>query len=1011
MISGYFKRNAVLAVSILGLLVLLPNIVNAQGSAINGTVSDTSGGVLPGVTVEARSPAIIEQVRATVTDGNGQYQIIGLEPGSYDVTYTLPGFNTLVREGIELSIGFTASIDAELAVGSIEETVTVSGASPVVDIQNVEQRQVINREVIDSVPTGKSFQSYALLVPGMTASESYLTPLSTDQGGMSPATLQRMQMHGSSENDQQLEINGMDVGDSLLQGSNYSVFPDSNFEELSVQYSGNSAEIETGGVRINMIPREGANEFSGHMFTTFTFPSWNANNVDQDLIDRGLGTGTFIDEVWTMNPVIGGPIVKDKLWFFLTHTSGKGDLVPANLFNAVNPSALVYVPDESSPSLDETTIREQSINLTWQASSKDKLKFYWTNSSTDKPHLLQGRTLSTIFIAPEAAISGVIRTNSYQATWTRPQTNRLLFEAGVSHQPVRYQLNTAENAAATIPGVLEFSPVMASRNMSGWFSGTTARNSPKHTNFVRGSVSFVTGSHNLKVGMTSLWLGENTFNSSENQWRNINTYGGFPIRASFHTPGIGMNRARSTGLYVQEQWTLDRLTVNAGLRYDYFNSTYPDQISPVSAWAPTATFIEGQTAVSWSDIQPRIGIAYDLFGNGKTALKISANRYGARESTDPAVGLNPGQTNNKQTRNWNDGYTGCVSGTCIVGDGIPQGDPLNPAANGELMSVNTNLAFGIPIVNTFYDAAWSRGWGNRKSNWNLSISIQQELVNGASLDVGYFRRNYFNHSTSDDRAITAAAFDTVQMPLPNDPNIPNSGQMITLFDQRPETIVTADRLTGDAEAFGGMSEAWHGLDITANAQLEGFIFQGGVSTGQTMTDNCSIFGAMPENYINTSSSAVQAPIEYCDADQNWLTQVKFLTSYTLPYDIQIAGTLQNQNGPMRLANVTYSSASISAALGRPATSGNQTINALEPGTAFGDRFTQFDLRFTKIFTLGGGTRLRTMFDIFNLFNANAITREQPGCGNSLGGACASSWLAPQVIMAGRLAKVAFQFDF
>ena len=246
---------------------------------------------------------------------------------------------------------------------------------------------------------------------------------------MSPATLQRMQMHGSSENDQQLEINGMDVGDSLLQGSNYSVFPDSNFEELSVQYSGNSAEIETGGVRINMIPREGANEFSGHMFTTFTFPSWNADNVDQNLIDRGLGTGTFIDEVWTMNPVIGGPIVKDKLWFFLTHTSGKGDLVPANLFNATNPAALVYVPDESSPSLEETNILEQSINLTWQASSKDKVKFYWTNSMTDKPHLLQGRTLSTIFIAPEAAISGVIRTNSYQATWTRPQTNRLLFEA------------------------------------------------------------------------------------------------------------------------------------------------------------------------------------------------------------------------------------------------------------------------------------------------------------------------------------------------------------------------------------------------------------------------------------------------------------------------------------------------------------------------------------------------------------------------------------------------------
>ena len=154
---------------------------------------------------------------------------------------------------------------------------------------------------------------------------------------------------------------------------------------------------------------------------------------------------------------------------------------------------------------------------------------------------------------------------------------------------------------------------------------------------------------------------------------------------------------------------------------------------------------------------------------------------------------------------------------------------------------------------------------------------------------------------------------------------------------------------------------------------------------------------------NFSGNAVRAPIDFCETSENWLTQVKFLTSYTLPYDIQIAATLQNQEGPQRIAQVTYSSAVIGALLGRPATQGNQTVNVIEPGTLYGDRFTQFDLRLTKIFSFANGTRLRAMFDLFNLFNSNSIVRESPGFG--------PSWLTPQSIMPGRLGKFAFQFDF
>ena len=1026
-------------------LLLLPGAADAQ--QIGGTVSDSTGGVLPGVTVEARSDALIEGVRSTITDGNGQYLIVALEVGDYDVTYSLPGFGTVLREGVTLNSGFTANIDIQLSVGDIAETITVSGATPVVDIQNVEQRQIMDREVIDSIPTGKSFQSYALLVPGMGGYDSYLTSLSQDSGGISGQTLQRLAIHGGNQEDQQLEINGMDVGDSLTQGANYSVFPDSNFEELAYNYSASPAEIETGGVRVNMIPREGRNDWSGHVFTTFSFQALNADNVtgDADLLAANPSlTPTLIDEIWTINPVAGGPLVTDRVWFFATHTSQKADTLAGGTFyqtaDAVaDPNNWGRVEDFSNPAIDATTIREQSINFTIQATQRDKFKVYWTNSSTDQPHLLQGRTLASIAVSPEASIGGDIRTNTYQATWTRPHTNRLLFEAGVSMLPVRYYLHTVDEAARDLPGALLIPGPWATRNMSGWFSGAMERNSPKHTNMIRGSVSYVTGSHNMKFGVTGLWLGENAINSNHDDWYRVLSIGGsrgslgIPSFASatFYTPAWQINRARNLGLYAQEQWTLDRLTINAGIRYDYEESSYPDQTTwasldpsagagiqgsgEINTWLRDDLFIAGDKANGWHDLQPRLGLAWDVRGDGRTAVKLGAHRYGKRNSTDIANLLNPGLNNRAMTRSWSD--SGCISSdgpgpnngglmgwdgsTCINGDGLVQGNPLINEPNGELTSANPVLAFGQPLVTTFFDEAWRYGWGNRQSNWEITASIQQELTAGLSLDVGYFRRSWINFFVEDDRGLDASHFDVWTAAVPQglrdlNPDIPATIDLYNLKEtQLPDSIFTS------ADNFGGQSQGWQGFDITIDGRLENLLIQGGVSTGATSTDNCDLVTAVPESQFNERlSTARLTPQTYCDADHAWLTQVKFLGSYTLPYDVQIAATLQNQPGPERRAEVTFTQD----------INGNGFLQdptiiayAAPPGTWFGDRFSQFDLRLTKIFRMAGGTQFRAMFDLFNLFNANAVTREAPAWG--------STFLQPQVTMPGRLAKFAFQFDF
>ena len=1010
---------ALAAVSIC--LLLEPSPASAQGSSIAGTVADSTGGVLPGVTVEARSPSLIEQVRTAITDGSGQYTIIALEPGTYSVRYSLPGFGTVIREGIELSIGFTANVDIQLSVGDIQETVTVSGASPVVDIQNVEQRQVMSREVIDSIPTGKSITGYGLLVPGMVGGESWGTPLSQDTGGMSVQSRQRLSIHGGNHEDQQLEINGLDVGDALSQGANLSFFPDTNMEEMAFQYSGNSAEVETGGVRINMVPKEGGNQFSGMAFTTFTWKGLQANNLDDNLIDRGLRDPNLVDEVWSINPNIGGPLVEDRLWFFLAHTTQRANIFPAGSYWAANPLELPFMPDFDDRVLDTSTAREQSINLTWQASSRDKIKLYWTNSSTDQDVYLQGRTLTTFFVAPEASIDSQIDTNTYQASWTRPQTNRLLFEAGVSHQPIGWTFFPTERAVNSLPGAIQLGPTIGVRNMGGWLQGgSTSRWSPKQIDSYRASASYVTGSHNLKFGVSALrqWTFVTQISESTPPWTTTIHFGGFPILASFSGAFEQEQAALTWGIYAQDQWTIDRLTLNLGVRLDDADASYPSQTRPTNIYFTQPLDVEGATVVSWQDIQPRLGLAYDLFGDGRTALKVSANRYGKRQSNDWAERANPVIANRSHNRSWNDGLTGCLTpGVCVPGDSIPQGDPTNPLPNGELLSPNTNPAWGTPTVTLFLDDDWASGYGQRASNWEFTGGIQHELTAGVSLDVAFFHRRNINLPALDNRAIGPGDVDVFPVQVPDDPRLPTAGQTITLVDIKPGAIGAVDEVITAGDNFGEHTQQWNGIDFTVDARLDNLLLQGGVATGAYSSNFCDTWEALPESLLagarlnrqlvpngrRARATGEAQTASFCDNSENWLTQIKLIGSYTLPYDIQLAATLQNQPGPERVALVTYSAGAIAEILGRAPTDGAQTVNVIPPGTAFGDRFTQLDLRFTKIFSFGGSARFRAMFDIFNLFNANSIAFEEPAYGNFL-------W-NPQVILPGRLGKLAFQIDF
>ena len=236
------------------LVLLLPTLAAAQSSAIAGEVKDTSGAVLPGVTVEVTSPALIERVRTAVTDDNGRYTIVQLVSGVYSVTFTLPGFSTVRRDNVELTADFTAPVNAELRVGAIEETITVAAETPIVDVQSITTRTVMTRDVLDAIPTGRNIQAVGIMIPGTLLALGGGGALSRDVGGSGNLQQSPLQFRGSGDTVQTVE--GIRLNNLCAQGAYSGVYwNDGSFQEISYVTGADSAEMGQGGIRVNMVPQ------------------------------------------------------------------------------------------------------------------------------------------------------------------------------------------------------------------------------------------------------------------------------------------------------------------------------------------------------------------------------------------------------------------------------------------------------------------------------------------------------------------------------------------------------------------------------------------------------------------------------------------------------------------------------------------------------------------------------------------------------------------------------------
>jgi hypothetical protein len=1038
---------AVLFVVALGWLAL-PTTARAQ-SAFAGVVKDATGAVLPGVTVEAASPALIEKVRSVTTDANGAYKIENLRPGTYTLTFNLPGFSTVKKDAIELQSNFTSTINAELKVGAMEETVTVSGESPVVDVQSNTKAQILPREVLDAVPTAHTIQGVGQLVVGVTLT-------APDVGGSQAMQQTYFTVHGLGAAQTSLMMDGMIINGLQGDGAIQTYTNDAGNQEMVYQTGGGTVDSPTGGVKINMIPKEGGNRFSGSLFQGYESTGLQSDNLSSHLASLGVKSVDKIGTYNDTNATMGGPVAKDKLWYFGS----------VRFFTVNKPIGSTYVSDGTRAGIlacanalagrggtlcpqgvDPQHQYSGLVRLTWQASPRNKLSGYY-----DKIHKVRSAAMSP---GDDQTTSSVVWNSPLYTTnmvkYTSTVSSKLLIEGGFSSNIERYN-NMYQEGIEKERGTPEWFAT-ARHTVDGTPANPASTNTASAAQYgsypdrynMQASASYVTGSHAFKAGFQDSWgLYNQNLRSNADLYQNYVTNAqGIPAPATvtlLATPSHWQDRLNANlGIYGQDVMTFKRATITLGGRWEYISEQITGQDAQAGRFVNIPAFGDQQMP-TWKSFSPRTSIVYDLFGTGKTALRFGYNRFGVAATTtlaslyDPAAGTVINAAGNN-TAPWTDKN----------GDDIAQGSfRCNFASdpNCEINFANIPANFGV-ISLAQPDPNLTRPYVDQ-----FNAGVTHEVMRGVSASAEWFhnnsrnpweRNNVLRPGTYSNGQVQNAAYRPVTVFSPID------GTPITMYDVLPAFATAVQNVDTNDSA---VTQSYDAFEFNFNARLPngGRLF-GGAATDRTVANTCAGASTNP-NFLVTIGG-----VNYCDQSNSgmpWRTQFKIAGSVPLPwYGIQFAASFQALPGYLlgtqaltaggagapnftsysgvgssftvtpttRYTVCPGNSASQGCSVGTLVIPGQLTssfaVPLIAPGTEMTPRVTQVDLSVSKRLTFGS-VKIDPKIDIFNALNSDDYFSvrsttftpvSNPANAVALNGS-GGTYLLPASVLQGRIIRIA-----
>ena len=1015
----------------LGLLILIcaflvaPAAWAQQAGAIAGQVTDTTGGALPGVTVEVNSPALIGGVQVVFTDGEGRYNTINLPIGAYAVTFTLPGFSTIVRDGIDIGAGFTANIDVELSVGAVEETITVTGAAPVVDVQTVRQQRTLPNEELEVLPSGNfGLQTLATVTPGFQSDSRG----GSDVGG----TVDTWAAQGSyrfyhGKPGTRASFNGFRNQYYIGSASGVAYVTNSDtIAEMQLEISGMGAEAGSGSVGLNAIPKEGSNTFTSDINGKLSTSAMHSTNLNPELEAFGLTPGK-VDKIYRAAGTVGGPIMQDRLWFFgAVARWGARVTQPGAFFNALqgnsslgtNTATLLHEFDTSRPADNFDWYRSHALRLTYQLSERNRFGFFGD---------IQKDCRCTTGFSGNNAIEyqrgwDNWPTGVYQVTWTNPVTSRILLEAG-------HGFTTYNWINFNQPGVQDGQDrSIRDRGLNYRYGAPDNPTEPIANTGRSGqyfSLSYVTGTHNVKIGMTT----EQAFNN-ESKTRvhadglNYGFRNGIPERLDYFAQPFFQQEVQNMelGLYAQDAWTLNRLTLNLGLRLDYLNMGFPGAELAAGPFVPFRT-VEARSGIpNWKDINPRLGGSYDLFGTGRTALKVSMGRYNELSRSDLTRLFHPFSSSiNAANRDWDD----------LNGDFIPDCELANFSANGECGAIsNSNFGIFLPTATLFDDSVIKN---TRPYTWDFLTEIQHELFTGFSVAVGYNNNWSGGFRTRDNLLVETSDFDEYCVTVPLSPDLPNGGgnEICGFYDINParfgqvqQEVIIVEAFEGSRVTNGTQQRYWHGFTGSVEGRFpNGILLAGGLDIGRQVEDFCYSVDAPNDNvdqrgrrYGSQFGATAGAIGNFCRVETPWsnLTDLRLRGAFPLPKGLNfsyiyknIPGLPLNADAVFRRNGVRFLDPAREALsqAGDPAGRLSRSSVLLpihELSTVFTGRLTQLDLRLTKTFNVSG-MRIDTNLDLYNALNGNSVQAVVNRAG--------SRFRTPTSILAARLLQLTTRVNF